>query len=42
MYAIRSYYEVARFYTLLANGKLLSPPLNALMKETLSNPGILV
>jgi len=33
-------YQVARFYTLLANGKLLSPPLNALMKETLSNPGI--
>jgi beta-lactamase class A len=33
-------YQVARFYTLLANDKLLSPPLNALMKETLSNPGI--
>jgi len=33
-------YQVARFYTLLANDKLLSHPLNELMKETLSNPGI--
>ncbi|MDX1376440.1 MAG: serine hydrolase [Burkholderiales bacterium] len=33
-------YQVARFYTLLATDKLLSHPLNALMKETLSNPGI--
>jgi len=33
-------YQVARFYTLLADDKLLSHPLNALMKETLSKPGI--
>jgi len=33
-------YQVARFYTLLATDKLLSHPMNALMKETLSNPGI--
>ena len=33
-------YQVARFYTLLANDTLLSHPLNALMKETLSKPGI--
>jgi len=33
-------YQVARFYTLLANDRLLSHPLNELMKETLSKPGI--
>jgi len=33
-------YQVARFYTMLANDSLLSPDLNALMKETLSKPGI--
>jgi len=33
-------YQVARFYTLLATDKLLSHPLNQLMKETLSKPGI--
>jgi len=33
-------YQVARLYTLLANDALLSPQLNALMKETLSKPGI--
>jgi len=33
-------YQVARLYTMLANDSLLSPDLNALMKETLSKPGI--
>lgn len=33
-------YQVARLYTMLANDSLLSPGLNALMKETLSKPGI--
>lgn len=33
-------YQVARFYTLLATDKLLSHPMNVLMKETLSKPGI--
>lgn len=33
-------YQVARLYYLLANDALLSPGLNALMKQTLSNPGI--
>jgi beta-lactamase class A len=33
-------FQVARLYYLLANDALLSAPLNALMKETLSNPGI--
>lgn len=33
-------YQVARLYTMLANNSLLSPDLNALMKETLSKPGI--
>jgi beta-lactamase class A len=33
-------FQVARLYYLLANDALFSPPLNALMKETLSNPGI--
>ncbi len=33
-------YQVARFYTLLATDKLLSHPMNTLMKETLSRPGI--
>lgn len=33
-------YQVARFYTMLENDTLLSHRLNALMKETLSKPGI--
>jgi len=33
-------YQVARLYTMLENDALLSPDLNALMKETLSKPGI--
>jgi beta-lactamase class A len=33
-------FQVARLYYLLAQGALLTPPLNALMKEILSNPGI--
>jgi beta-lactamase class A len=33
-------FQVARLYYLLANDALFSPPLNALMKETLSRPGI--
>ena len=33
-------FQVARFYYLLANDALLSPRLNALMKEILSRPGI--
>jgi len=33
-------FQVARLYYLLANDALLSPPLNALMKEVLSRPGI--
>jgi beta-lactamase class A len=33
-------FQVARLYYLLANDALLSPRLNALMKETLGNPGI--
>ena len=33
-------FQVARFYYLLANDRLVSPRLNAMMKETLSNPGI--
>jgi beta-lactamase class A len=33
-------FQVARLYYLLANDALLTPPLNALMKEMLSNPGI--
>jgi beta-lactamase class A len=33
-------FQVARLYYLLANGALLTPRFNALMKETLSNPGI--
>jgi beta-lactamase class A len=33
-------FQVARLYYLLASGALFSPRLNALMKETLSNPGI--
>jgi beta-lactamase class A len=33
-------FQVARLYYLLANDALLTPRFNALMKETLSNPGI--
>ncbi len=33
-------FQVARLYYLLANDALLTPPLNSLMKEMLSNPGI--
>ena len=33
-------FQVARLYYLLANDALLTPTLNAVMKETLSNPGI--
>jgi beta-lactamase class A len=33
-------YQVARLYWMLAAGKLLSPPMNALMKQILSEPGI--
>ncbi|MCM5570087.1 class A beta-lactamase-related serine hydrolase [Burkholderiaceae bacterium FT117] len=33
-------FQVARLYYLLANDRLLAPPLNALMKDVLSNPGI--
>ncbi len=33
-------FQVARLYYLLANDALLSPRLNEMMKETLSNPGI--
>ena len=33
-------FQVARLYYLLANDALLSPPFNALMKQTLSEPGI--
>ena len=33
-------FQVARLYYLLANDALLTPPLNALMMEMLSNPGI--
>lgn len=33
-------FQVARLYYLLANDALLSPPFNALMKQTLSSPGI--
>ena len=33
-------FQVARLYYLLANDALLTPRLNALMKEILSNPGI--
>jgi beta-lactamase class A len=33
-------FQVARLYYLLAQGALLTPRLNALMKEILSNPGI--
>ncbi len=33
-------FQVARLYYLLENDVLLTPALNALMKETLSNPGI--
>jgi beta-lactamase class A len=33
-------FQVARLYYLLASGALLSPSMNAVMKETLSNPGI--
>ena len=33
-------YQVARFYTMLANDTLLDHRLNQLMKETLSRPGI--
>lgn len=33
-------YQVARFYTMLSNGTLLSPKLNALMKEILSKSSI--
>ncbi len=35
-----SAYQVARLYYLLANNALLSPRLNDLMKQALSNPGI--
>lgn len=33
-------YQVARLYWLLATDQLLSPPMNALMKQVLSKPGI--
>jgi beta-lactamase class A len=33
-------YQVARLYTMLATDQLLSPPMNALMKQVLSKPGI--
>jgi len=33
-------FQVARLYYLLADGRLLSPSLNALMLDVLSNPGI--
>lgn len=33
-------YQVARMYWMLAGGRLLSPPMNALMKQMLSEPGI--
>jgi beta-lactamase class A len=33
-------FQVARLYWMLASDQLLSPPMNALMKQVLSNPGI--
>ena len=33
-------YQTARLYWMLANNQLLSAPMNALMKQVLSNPGI--
>ena len=33
-------YQVARLYWMLASDQLLSPPMNLLMKQVLSNPGI--
>ena len=33
-------FQVARLYWMLATDRLLSPPMNALMKQVLSNPGI--
>jgi len=33
-------YQVARLYTMLAEGTLFSPRLNAMMKDILGNPGI--
>jgi beta-lactamase class A len=33
-------FQTARLYWLLASDRLLSPPMNALMKQVLSNPGI--
>jgi beta-lactamase class A len=33
-------FQVARLYTMLATDQLLSPPMNALMKQVLSKPGI--
>ena len=33
-------FQTARLYWLLANDRLLSPPMNVLMKQVLSNPGI--
>jgi beta-lactamase class A len=33
-------FQVARLYWMLANDQLLSPPMNVLMKQVLSNPGI--
>ncbi len=33
-------YQVARLYTMLADGSLFGPKLNALMKDILGNPGI--
>ena len=33
-------FQVARLYWMLASDQLMSPPMNALMKQVLSNPGI--
>jgi beta-lactamase class A len=33
-------FQVARLYWMLASNQLLSPPMNTLMKQVLSNPGI--
>ncbi len=33
-------FQVARLYWMLASDRLLSPPMNTLMKQVLSNPGI--
>lgn len=33
-------FQVARLYSMLASDQLLSPPMNALMKQVLSKPGI--